>query len=105
MNRAGSRRNQHASPAHGTFTFQQLLDAGKGHQQAGRLAEAEQAYRLALEMVPDQPEALHLMGLVAYRTGRLDAGIEFLRQATERSPGSPVYWFNLGVVTQRAGRL
>ena len=109
MNRADRRRQEKLAattgPTPAPFALRHLLEEGKEHHQAGRLVEAERAYRMALEMAPEHPEALHLMGLLAYRAGRFDLAIDLLRQATGHAPSAPLYWFNLGVVTQRAGHL
>jgi tetratricopeptide (TPR) repeat protein len=87
-----------------TFALRALLDQGKQHHQAGRLSDAERSYRLALDMAPAHPEALHLLGLLAYRVNQLDQAIDLITQAIEEAPTHPLYWFNLGVVTQRAGK-
>ncbi len=109
MNRADRRREEKLAARTGRTpaspVLQRLIEEGTRHRQAGRLAEAEQAYQQALAMAPGHPEPLHAMGLLAYRAGRFDAAIELLRQATQQSPSTSLYWFNLGVVTQRAGRL
>ena len=55
-------------------------------------------------MSPGHPEALHLLGLLAYRVGSFDQAIELIRHAIDGTPNSSLYWFNLGVVTQRAGK-
>jgi tetratricopeptide (TPR) repeat protein len=82
-----------------------LLDLGKSSHQAGRLKEAEQAYRDALNLAPDDPETLHYLGLLLYRLGRLDEAVDLVSRACTHDPGQALYWFNLGVVAQRAGRL
>lgn len=108
MNRAERRRQDalqgRAIRGSETFAVRTLLDEGKQHHQAGRLAEAERSYRLALEMAPEHPEALHLLGLLAYRVNRFEQAIELISQAIEGAPTNPLYQFNLGVVTHRAGR-
>lgn len=81
-----------------------LLNEGTAHLQGGRLQEAEQAYRKALDAAPDHPEALHHLGLLFYRLNRFDEAITTISRALEQAPGSPLYWFNLGVVTQKAAR-
>jgi tetratricopeptide (TPR) repeat protein len=103
------RRRQEALQGRGaqrpdSFALRTLLEEGTRHHQAGRLSEAERSYRLALEMAPGHPDALHLLGLLAYRANRLDQAVELLTQAIDASPSNALYWFNLGVVTQRAGR-
>ncbi|MFO0706645.1 MAG: tetratricopeptide repeat protein [Nitrospira sp.] len=108
MNRSDRRRQEKLQAKFGVaqdpFALKHLLDQGKRHHQAGQLAEAERSYQLALEMAPGHPEALHLLGLLAYRVGNPDQAIALITQALEGTPSSPLYWFNLGVVTQRAGK-
>ena len=48
----------------------QLFEAGVAHHKAGRLAEAEAAYRAVLATLPDNPQALHLLGLVTLASGK-----------------------------------
>ncbi|ALA59638.1 tetratricopeptide repeat protein [Nitrospira moscoviensis] len=108
MNRS-ERRRQEAIRGRGaqqadSFALRTLLEEGTRHHQAGRLSEAERSYRLALEMTPGHPDALHLLGLLAYRANRPDQAIELITQAIDASPSNALYWFNLGVVSQRAGR-
>ncbi len=108
MNRAERRRQEKLSAKTGrvadSFAIKTLLDQGKAHHQAGRLQEAERAYRLVLDMSPDHPEAIHGLGLLAYRVGRFDQALELLDQARRLEPNNPLYCFNHGVVAQRAGR-
>ena len=108
MNRADRRRHEAQQVKTGrpsdTEAVHTLLDEGKAHHQAGRLSEAERAYRLALEMAPDHPDASHYLGLLLYRLGRFDEAIHFINAAIEQRPSNPLYWFNLGVVTQKASR-
>jgi len=103
MNRSDRRRQEALQGTeHYALQVSELLAEGKSLQQAGRLIEAEQAYSNALNIAPNHPEALHLLGLVSYRLNRFADAIRFLNQATEQQPSSPLYWFNLGVVTQKA---
>lgn len=107
MNRSDRRRQESLQGKTGSadsFAIRNLLDQGKRHHQAGQLAEAERNYQLALNMAPGHPEALHLLGLLAYRVGSYEQAIELITHAIEGTPSSPLYWFNLGVVTQRAGK-
>ena len=108
MNRADRRRREAQQAKVGrpsdALAVRTLLDEGKAHHQAGRLSEAEQAYRLALELTPQHPEAFHLLGLLLYRLGRFDEAITFITNAIDQQSSNPLYWFNLGVVTQKASR-
>ena len=104
MNRSDRRRQDaQQGTRHSTAQVSNLLAEGKAQQQAGHLAEADMAYRRALDIAPRHPEALHLLGLVAYRLNRVSEALTFLNEAIEEQPSSPLYWFNLGVVAQKAG--
>ena len=100
----------HAKPeaqtgrSHDASAIRTLLNEGTAHLQGGRLQQAEMAYRRALDMAPDHPDALHHLGLLLYRLNRLDDAMTMISRAIEQAPASPFYWFNLGVVTQKAAR-
>ena len=71
--------------------------------QSGRLKEAEQAYRGVLRENPQNPEALHLLGLLAHQAGDNEAGADLIRRAIGIRGERAVYHFNLGVVLSAAG--
>ena len=52
-------------------TCRQLMAEALAHQQARRLADAERLYRAALARVPDEPDALHMLGVIRYERGDL----------------------------------
>lgn len=81
-----------------------LMNEGTAHLQGGRLQEAEGAYRKALDLAPNHPDALHHLGLLLYRLNRFDEARATISRAIEEAPASPLYWFNLGVVSQKAAR-
>ena len=83
----------------------ELLAAGLQHHQAGRLAEAEAHYRRILDMVPDHADVLHLLGGLAYQTGRPEAAIELIGRAIERHGSDPSYYCSCGLVLQSLDRL
>ena len=71
-----------------------LLEA-QAHHQAGRIEEAERAYRLMLERLPAQPEALQGLGLLAYKRGHAKEAIGWLAQACAADPDNPQTCFRL----------
>lgn len=87
-----------------TSAVRALLNEGTVHLHGGRLQEAERTYRLALNMAPDHPEALHHLGLLLYRLNRFDDAMATISRAIDQAPSAPLYWFNLGVVAQKAAR-
>jgi len=82
-----------------------LLARGLAHHQAGRIGEAEDAYRAVLAVVPDQPDALHLCGVAAYQTGRRDEAIALYNRALALQPALPAALNNLATALKDAGRL
>jgi tetratricopeptide (TPR) repeat protein/SAM-dependent methyltransferase len=74
-------------------------------QQAGRLAEAEALYHQILALAPGQPDALHMLGVVAYQRGDYDAAVDQIGRAIRAQPGVPHYHSNLGNALKALGRL
>ena len=68
------------------------------------MREAEAIYRDVLKSVPDQPDALHLLGVVAYQTGRLDEAAEAIERAIAGNDRVAAYHDNLGLVYRALGR-
>jgi protein O-GlcNAc transferase len=82
----------------------ELLAAGVRHHQAGQLPEAEKNYRLALELQPDQPDALHLLGVLAIQVGRHDVAAELIGRAVRLNTKNSGYHANLALALQHQGR-
>jgi protein O-GlcNAc transferase len=83
----------------------ELLAAGVGHHQTGRLPQAEACYRQVLAAQPNHAEALHLMGVIAQQIGRHDAAVDLIRRAIERNGTNPAYFCNLGDALRDLGNL
>src|SRR5262245_33560821 len=76
----------------------------RAHFQAGRLQEAEAGCRQVLEQDPGHADALHLLGVLAHRSGRNDVAAELIARAVVLNPDNPEFHYNLGVAQQVAGR-
>ncbi|MGR0188454.1 tetratricopeptide repeat protein [Azospirillum aestuarii] len=70
---------------------------------AGRTEEAETLYGRILDAVPDEPNALHLYGLLCAQGGRLEQAAELLGRAVALRPGLPEYRANLAMLHQARG--
>jgi predicted O-linked N-acetylglucosamine transferase (SPINDLY family) len=88
-------------PAAGRIV-QALQQAARFHD-AGRMRDAELLYRDVLTIDPNNPDALHLLGMVAYETGHHVEAVKLIRQAIGIRP-SPAYYNNLGVVAKGIGQ-
>jgi len=80
------------------------LEAATRHHQAGELQQAEAAYRQVLALQPDQPEALHFLGILCYQTGRLEEAAAHMAKATQLRPEQAAFHSNLGAVYQALGK-
>ena len=83
---------------------QALLAEALAHHRAGRLAKAERLYKQILEAYPNQPDALHFLGVLAHQAGRYEDAVELIRQALATKPDYPEAHNNLGNAFQRLGR-
>jgi protein O-GlcNAc transferase len=81
-----------------------LLAAGVRHHRAGQLSEAEKEYRLVLDLQPDQPDALHLLGVLANQAGRYDVAAQLIGRAVRLNAGDPGYHANLALALQHLGK-
>jgi Flp pilus assembly protein TadD len=86
-------------------SIEEALRVAWEDQLAGRLGDSESIYRQILAHLPDHPEALHGLGLVAGRAGDADSAIGLIRRAISNNPLSPAYHYNLGVALNEKGRL
>jgi tetratricopeptide (TPR) repeat protein len=74
------------------------------HHQAGRLHEAGRLYQSVLASNPNDPDALHLLGLVVHQLGQHQPAAELMSRAIGIKP-SPVYYANLAEVWRALGQL
>lgn len=84
--------------------FFETLERGVTAHQAGRLDDALQSYRAALEMRPNDPEASSLCGLVLLHSGKPDEAMPLLQQAVEREPGRNGFRLNLAEGLAQTGK-
>ena len=68
-----------------SINIQQVLQEGVEHHRARRLSQAEQCYRRALEVEPNHPDGLHLLGMLAEECGQHEAAIKLLDRAVSVS--------------------
>lgn len=66
------------------YLLRSQLESGLQAHQRGDLDSALNAYRQALAMVPDHPDALNLAGTVLLQLGQPAEAVEYLRQAARR---------------------
>jgi tetratricopeptide (TPR) repeat protein len=72
------------------------------HRQ-GRFAEAEQGYRARLAEQPDDPDALHLLGMLRHQLGDGDEGAQLLDRARALAPNDAAIELSLASLAFRDG--
>ena len=79
------------------MSIQDAIELAKRAHQGGNLAGAEEIYRQVLAVVPEHPEALHLLGLVELQSGRLEGAVGLIRRAIAADPMAAHFHANLGL--------
>jgi tetratricopeptide (TPR) repeat protein len=74
------------------------------HRRGGRLAEAQATCLRVLALRPDEPKALHILGLIAQQSGNFVEAIDCLRRALAQAPDVALYHASLGEACRLAGR-
>lgn len=72
-------------------------------QKTGQLPQAEQLLDEVLAEFPQQPDAVHLLGILAQQTNRSDKALELLTQSVALVPVNPVFHQNLGNLQAHLG--
>ncbi len=80
-----------------------LLRGFEAHRR-GALCEAAALYEAVLRLQPDDPDALHLLGVARRALGRPAEAASLVRRAIERAPGLAAAWYNLGNIETDRGR-
>ena len=86
-------------------TIAEALSLALQHHQAGRLQDAEALYRQILQAEPNQPDALHLLGLIAHQVGRPEVAIDLISKAIAINPAVAALHNHIALAYQAQGRL
>lgn len=87
------------------MTVAQALEVAARHHGAGRLPRAERLYRRALELEPNHPYALQMLGVIAHQGGRNEEAVALIAKAVALKPNDVAGHFNLGLALHALGRL
>ena len=72
-----------------------LLKAVALHQ-VGRIGEAKVAYQTLLEKNPENSDALHYLGMIAFQEGDYPEAVHLIEQAIKLNETVAAFYFNLG---------
>ena len=85
-------------------TIAEALALALDHHLAGRLAEAQELYHRILDAEPDQPDALHFLGVLAGQVGEHALGLQLLARALAQRPEAADMHANIANLWRGAGR-
>ncbi|MCR0980901.1 tetratricopeptide repeat protein [Roseomonas populi] len=82
-----------------------IVREAAARQAIGDIQGAIALFRRAFEIDPDEPNATHLMGLIARQNGDMELALTLSRRALARMPESPVFLAARGATLAAAGML
>ncbi len=82
-----------------------LFAEGLASHKAGQLTVAQAFYKQVLQLIPSQPDALHMLGVTEFQHGHYDAAVKLLQKASCLLPCNDSVHFNLGNALRAATRL
>ena len=80
------------------------IERGLIFQRSGRLREAESAYREALKANPENADALHLLGTIAFQAGKHEPAVALIQRAIRINPNNANYYSNCGPALRNLNR-
>ena len=89
----------------GPADLAQTLQNAVAHLQRGQPETAAALLARVLQALPEQPDALQLMGMIARRRGDLEAAESWLRRSLKANPNQPHVHNNLANLLKTLGRL
>jgi Flp pilus assembly protein TadD len=83
---------------------QAVLREGLARHRDGDFASAEAAYRRVIEVMPELPDALHLLGAIFLQTDRHEAAADQFTKALALNPDNSLAHANIGLAFYELGR-
>jgi tetratricopeptide (TPR) repeat protein len=74
-------------------------------QQQGQLQAAADACQAVVKKAPQEPDPLHLLGLIRKQQGQNEEAERLLRASIDKAPDRPSFYANLGNLLSNIGRL
>jgi tetratricopeptide (TPR) repeat protein len=74
-------------------------------ERSGKLQQADSLLNHMLTAMPNQPDSLHLSGIVSFRLGRIEQALELMQKAIQFGVDTPLYLRNICEVYRTLGRL
>src|SRR4051812_12098343 len=84
-------------------TLGELRDRALRLHQSGQVADAEAAYREILKREPNDAPAMHLLGLLAFQSGRPQVAVQLMSKSIAMPNAPAGFYFNFGNVLAALG--
>jgi tetratricopeptide (TPR) repeat protein len=97
-NLANCNENDSAVQSVSEEQIKQYLEFGIQLSKSGNYKEASDVFRKILEVMPNQPQALHNLALMEYQQGNPENAVQILKQAVESDPQFPEAHNTLGLI-------
>jgi tetratricopeptide (TPR) repeat protein len=85
-------------------TIAETIENAVQYHQGGHLQLAEKLYRMVLQNDPDNPVALHSLGVIAHQREKDDTAVELIGKAIANNPQIPQFHNTLGLVLEALGK-
>ena len=83
------------------FTLKEALELGLEHQKKGNLQQAQDIYLQILRQDEENPDALHLIGLIDFQLKEYLQASRYIERAVKQKPNEPQFHFNLALALQK----
>jgi predicted TPR repeat methyltransferase len=94
-----------SAPVERVVSLDEALDFARQIHRLGNLDDAEAIYQAVLERRPDDPVALHFLGVLRHQRGDSADAVKLIRQAIAQRPDDPTPHNNLGNVLLESQRV
>ena len=84
---------------------QQLLQAAVSAFSQGQQARATQLALQTLQLLPEQPDALHLLALCARHQNNTELALQYFKRSLQAGPSQSAVWSNYGNLLQQLDQL
>lgn len=105
MNHVTASRRPPTAQTGATAKVRKLFSQGIAHHQGGRLPEAQSMYRQVLQLMPNQADALHMLGVTEFQAKNYAEAVRLIKQAKAIKPDNDLIHFNLGNALRALGYL
>ena len=88
-----------------TMHAKQLFAEAMALHESQNLAQAKVRYEQVLKLLPNQPDAMHMLGVIAFQENDFEKAVTWMGKALVKLPRHPTLLFNLGNAYRAAGDL